>query len=133
MAILAITSCIHYTQDMKKIMFSYREARKITAIASILTAILLISESVFFISAETARSDRPDEQSSYILQANSTPTYTSSGMVASRSRQKLKPAPVLLSSSHGIQSKCEYQSMSANYRLARYSRAHHVVHHQLLI
>jgi hypothetical protein len=132
-AILAITACFLYTHVMKRINFTYGRRGLIPVAASILLAILLLSESVFVVSTQTKQSERPDDQSCFVLPGNSIPTYTPAGMAASRSRQKLNPALVLLSFSHGVQNKCEYESMSANYRLTRYSRAHHVVHHQLLI
>ena len=132
-AILAITVCFFYTHVMRIINFTYGRRGLIPVAASILLAILLLSESVFLVSSQTKQSECPDHQSCFVLPGNNIPTYTPAGMIASRSRQKLNLAPALLSFSHGIQNKCEYGCISANYRLTRYSRPHRVLHHQLLI
>jgi len=132
-AILAITTCFLYTHVVKRINFTYGRRGLTPVAASILLAILLLSESVFVVSTQTKQSESPDDQLCFVLPGNSTPTYTPAGMAASRSRQKLNTTFVLLSFSHGVQTNCEYGSMSANYRLIHYSRPHHVLHHQLLI
>jgi len=118
---------------MNGINFTYGRRRTVSTSVGIILAILLLSESMFAASTLAKPSDHPDDQSCFVLPGNSVSLNAPVNTNTSRSRQKLNSDLYFLSISYCAQNKCEYESMSANYRLTRYSRAHHVVHHQLLI
>lgn len=118
---------------MKRFKLTYGRQQTVSTVVDIILAILLLSDSVFAASTLAKPSDHPDDQSCFVLPGNSVSLNAPVNTNTSRSRQKWNSDLHFLSISYCEQNKCEYESMSANYRLTRYSRAHHVVHHQLLI